>query len=410
MASVSRLALGIMLALGAASVVATAPADAKKKTPYTGPSFTREERASLAALEAALAARNYPAANTALATAQAAARGADARYQLAGLQLRLGRETNNTALQATAIDALLGSGRVPAAEQAPLHYMQGVFAVFAGKRERAENSLTRAFELSPNADTAIALARVKLDLRKNADAVALIDRAIELQAASGGKAPEAWYRRGLTLATMHNLGPQAIRFSRALVSAYPTSENWRDAVLIYRDYAKPDPAANLDAARLQRLSRALAGERDYLEAAQAFDGANLPGEAQSVFQEGVNGRMVDPAKATFKEAIAATQKRAAAAKAKLAALRTAALAAPSGAAALDAADQHLSFGDYAAAAQLYQAALQKGGIDPNVGNTRLGIALALAGRRAEADAAFNAVGGARADLASLWRVWLSQRA
>jgi tetratricopeptide (TPR) repeat protein len=410
MASVSRLALGIPLALGAASIVVSVPADAKKKPPYTGPSFTLEERTSLSALEAALAARNYPAATAALATAQAAARGSDARYLLAGLQLRLGRETGNTALQASAVEALLSSGRVPAAEQAPLHYTQGVFAAFAGKRERAETSLSRALELSPNPDTAIALARVKLDLRKNNDAVALIDRAIELQAATGRKAPEAWYRRGLALATMNNLGPQAIKFSRALVSAYPTSENWRDAVLIYRDYAKPDPATNLDAARLQRLSRALAGERDYLEAAQAFEGANLPGEAQSVFQEGVNGRMIDPAKATFKEAIAASQKRATAAKGKLATLRTTALAAPMGATALEAGDQFLSFGDYAAAAELYQAALVKGGIDPNVGKTRLGIALALAGRRAEADAAFNAVGGARADLASLWRVWLSQRA
>ncbi|QAY79281.1 lipopolysaccharide assembly protein LapB [Sphingosinicella sp. BN140058] len=409
MASVSRLSLGIALALGTASVVAIAPADAKK-APYTGPSFTKEERASLAALEAALAARNYSAANAALTTAQSAARGADARYQLAGLQLRLGRETNNTALQGAAVDDLLASGRIPVAEQAPLYATQGVLASFAGKRERAETALARAFELAPSPDAAIALARVKLDLRKNAEAVALIDRAIELQAASGQKAPEAWYRRGLTLATMNAMAPQAIKFSRALVAAYPNATNWRDAVLLYRDYAKPDAATTLDATRLQRLSKALAGERDYMEAAQAFGSANLPAEAQSVFQEGVNDRMVDPAKATFKEAIATSKKNATSAKAKLAAARTAAASAATGTAALDAGDQYLSFGDYAAAADLYRIALQKGGIDPNVGNTRLGIALALAGQRPDADAAFRTVGGPRADLAALWLIWLSQRA
>jgi Flp pilus assembly protein TadD len=61
------------------------------------------------------------------------------------------------------------------------------------------------------------------------------------------------------------------------------------------------------------------------------------------------------------------------------------------------------------AAALYRAAIEKGSIDANVANTRLGIALARAGQRAEAEAAFRAVGGARADLANLWLVWLSQR-
>jgi tetratricopeptide (TPR) repeat protein len=209
---------------------------------------------------------------------------------------------------------------------------------------------------------------------------------------------------------MNAMAPQAIKFSRALVAAYPSAQNWRDAVLLYRDYAKPDPATTLDATRLQRLSRALAGERDYFDAAQAFDGANLPGEAQSVFQEGVSDRMVDPAKATFKEAIATSKKKATTAKTKLAALGTAAASAATGTAALEAGDQYLSFGDYGVAADLYRTALQKGGIDPNVANTRLGIALALAGNRPEADTAFQTVSGTRGDLAALWRVWLAQRA
>jgi hypothetical protein len=38
------------------------------------------------------------------------------------------------------------------------------------------------------------------------------------------------------------------------------------------------------------------------------------------------------------------------------------------------------------------------------------MALALAGNRAEAEAAFKAVTGARAELASFWLTWLAQRA
>jgi hypothetical protein len=402
----------VALAAGAAAMIAM-PADAQKrgkKAAYAGPSLSKEERTALAALETALAARDYAGANAALTSARSAARGSDARYYLSGLQLRLGRETNNQALQSAAIDALIASGRVTGAELGQLYAAQGALASFAGERRRADGAFMRAMELAPTPDTALALAQLKIDNRKDAEAVPLIERAIALRAATGQPVPESWYRRGITVATIAKLAPQALKLSREWVAAYPSPQNWRDAVLLYRDYAKPDQAGLLDATRLMRLTKGLAGERDYFEAAAAFSSANLPGESRSVFEEGVSGRMVDPAKATFKEAIAASAKNATAARAKLAALRTAAGAAATGAPALDAGDQHLSFGDYAAAADLYRAAATKGGVDPAVASTRLGISLALAGRRAEAEAAFRAVAGPRAELASLWLVWLGQRA
>jgi Flp pilus assembly protein TadD len=154
----------------------------------------------------------------------------------------------------------------------------------------------------------------------------------------------------------------------------------------------------------------MAGERDYLEAAQAFDAAGLAGESRSVLDEGVNTRMVDPAKAVFKEAIATAARKAAAEKAKLSTLQAGATAAATGAPALQAGDVFLGAGNYTAAADLFRTALQKGATDAGVVNTRLGIALALAGRKAEAEAAFRAVTGPRAELAALWLIWLGQRA
>jgi hypothetical protein len=59
---------------------------------------------------------------------------------------------------------------------------------------------------------------------------------------------------------------------------------------------------------------------------------------------------------------------------------------------------------------MYRIALQKGG-DPAVVNTRLGIALARAGQKAEADAAFKAVpAGTRGQLAQLWMAWNNRAA
>jgi tetratricopeptide (TPR) repeat protein len=396
---VPGLALSLFLGAGAASLLA--PAAAQPPAAPQPPHLTKEERAAVAALQDALARRDYASAASALTAAQAAARGDDARYYTALLQFQLARETGNAALQASASEALIASGRMPQSELGRLYGLQGAGAYFGRDRARAEAAYTRAMDLSPSPETALALAQVKIERRKPAEAVTLIDSAIALQKARGQAVPESWYRRGIDLALSSSLAPQALKLSRDWIAAYPSSENWRDTMLIYRDLDKPDPAALADAIRLQRLAKGLSGERDYMDAAQGFTAAGLAGESRSVLDEGVTARMVDPAKPASKAAILAAARGATAARAKLAALRRAGT--------LEAGDQLLSFGDYAAAADAYTAALQKGGADANVVNTRLGIALALAGRRPEAQAAFGAVTGARADLASLWLVWLAQR-
>lgn len=405
--------LGLALIIGAASALPAAPASAQTGAQGTAaarlPSFTKEERAALRALDAALTARDYAAAATALAAAQAAARGTDARFHLASMQLRLGRETGNRAMQSQAVDALLASDLTPASELPALYLAQAALAAGTQSRQRSEAALTRALAAAPTAETALALSAVKLDLRKNAEAVALLDQAIGLRKATGQPVPESWYRRGAALASINSLPAQSLRFTRELAAAYPSPENWRDAVLTYRDVAKPDPAGKLDLVRLARLAKGLAGERDYLDAAQTFDAAGIPGESKSVLDEGVAARMVDPAKAAFKEALAGATRKAAAAKPKMAGLQATALAAATGAPALQAGDMFLGAGNYAVAAELFRAALQKGGVDAGTANIRLGTALALAGRKAEAEAAFRAVAGPRADLAALWLTWLGQR-
>jgi hypothetical protein len=400
--------MSFMLALGlAGGMFAAAPAAAQAPSAATA-HLPREERTALAALQAALAARDYGTAATALSAAQGAVRSEDGRYYLTNLQFQYARETNNAPLQTSTIDALIANGRTSQLELGQLYALRGTLAVYAGEREPAERAFTRALDLAPSADTALALAQVKYSLRKNVEALGLIDRAIQMRAASGQPAVESWYKRGIEIAVSAQQQPQAIRLSTQLVSAYPTPENWRDAVLVYRDMAKPDPAASVDAVRLLRATKALAGERDYLEAAQAFTAAGLPGEAKSVLAEGVAARLVDPLKATYKEAIANATRLAALDRAKLPALRTA--SAKGGAAAMEAGDHLLSFGDYAAAAAAYRSAVQNGAADPATANLRLGIALALAGSRAEAGTALQAVTGPRADLAALWLAYAARGA
>ena len=59
---------------------------------------------------------------------------------------------------------------------------------------------------------------------------------------------------------------------------------------------------------------------------------------------------------------------------------------------------------------MYRLAQTRVGEDPDLVTTRLGIALAMAGQRAEAETAFRAATGTRAELAALWQVLLSRPA
>jgi tetratricopeptide (TPR) repeat protein len=396
-------ALTLMLALSGATAAAS-PAAAQ--APSAAIRLPAEERSALAALQAALEARDYGTAASALSAAQAAVHSDDGRAYLTTLQFRYARETNNTALQTSSIDALIAGGRTSQTELGQLYAMRGTLAVFAQDRVAAEKAFTRALELAPTPDTALALAQVKVDLGRNLEALPLIDRAIQLRAATGQPVLESWYRRAIQIAVAGQQRAQALRLLTTLVSAYPTPENWRDAVYLYRDLAKPDAEGNADALRLMRATKAFGGERDYLDAAQTFTSAGLPGEAKAIFADGTAARMVDPMKATYKEAIATASRLAAGDRLKLPAYRAA--AARTGDAAVTAGDHFMSFGEYAPAADFYRAALQKGVADADEANLRLGMALALAGRSGEAASALHAVTGARAELAALWLAWVAR--
>ena len=115
-----------------------------------------------------------------------------------------------------------------------------------------------------------------------------------------------------------------------------------------------------------------------------------------------NGRTVGAAIADF-------QTRAQRDQAGLAGEARQAQAAANGRYARNIGDTYYGLGRYAEAVQMYRLAQTKGGEDANLINTRIGMALASAGQRAEAETALRAVTGTRADLAKLWLAWLARR-
>lgn len=410
---VSKIALSLALSLGGTAVVATAPLAAQKKEQPAQPELqlSKAEREALIPLETAFTAGDYATATTALNAAAQVVTGADAKHFVAQYRYQLGIKTSNFAMQADGLEALATAGKLDTAQQAEA-YGQIAYIAFNQLRDvaRAERALTREVELQPNDPQALSqLARVKRELKKPQEVLPLLQRAITAQKASGQPVPESWLKLALDNAyTAKSTG--AFQVSRDLLGAYPTKQNWRDALLVYREIGAPDPETNIDTYRLMRAADALSGERDYMLFADTLDKRGLTGETSAVLDEGVRKGMLDSAKAEVKAFVTRASARAKEDRPALAGEQATALGAAAGTQAAKIGDTLLGFGDYAKAAELYRAALQKGSVDANQVNTRLGIALALAGQKAEAESAFRAVTGPRAELANFWLVWLAQRA
>lgn len=409
----SNLALVAALAVtGAAYSAPAAAQDAKKQeAPQRQFKLNKAERNAIAPFQAAVNAKDWAAAAAALPAAQAASKGTDARYIVAHLQLQMALANNDKAAQSAALDALIASGGVGASELPALLRGQAGLAIEAKDYARAEAIYAQLLQANPNdVDTIVNLARLKSDTKKPAEALTLLDRAIAAQTASGKKADQTWYKYALKLA-YDAKSKDAARIGRQLVTAYPTAENWRDALLIYRE-ALPaaDKPLQLDLLRLMRSTGSLSSERDWYELAEALDNSGYPGETKAVLDEGSSLRKINLKKPVFGDLVKTSSARIADDRASLAGQEAKANAAANGTLALKIADAYYGYRDYAKAIALYQTALKKGGVDANIVNTRLGVALVAAGRKAEAEAAFKAVTGPRAELAGYWLLWLSQKA
>lgn len=420
MKSISRIALGVALVLGGASVVATAPADAQKKKKgeaaqpaNAGITLTKEERAALAPVQTAITAKDWATAQAALTAAAPNVTSPGGRYAVGRFQLEIGLGTNNTAMQGLGLDNLIASGQVEAKDLPVMYRNQAVLANNAGNKAKAEAAYARAIELSPNdPELMISLAQVKNDLKKPADAVQLISRAIEIKRAAGQPVDESWYKYALKLAYDGRSNPAlreaTQRLSRDLVTAFPTKENWRDSVLIFRDTNNLDAAADLDVLRFLRASNALAGERDWYDLVDGLYKAGNYAEAKAVLDDGTAKRMIDPKKAAFAELVRLTNARMAGDRASLGGEESKAMAAATGASALKIGDAFYGYGEHGKAIALYRAALTKGGVDANLVNTRLAMALLASGDRAGAEAAFKSLTGPRQNLGAFWLAWLAR--
>jgi tetratricopeptide (TPR) repeat protein len=357
-------------------------------------------------LQAAVTANDVANIPAKLAAAQAAAKSSDEKLFVARLQLKAAVAANDETAQGVAIEALIASGGIEQAQIPTFYLALGKLQHKNNQFAQAASSFERALAIDPaDSEALVWLAETRNSQGQANQAVALLQRAIQAKVSSGQKADEAWYKRAIALAFNANL-PNAIDLSRQWVAAYPTTANWSDALRLYRKIGNPDPTAKLDALRLARVTGALQGDPDFYAFAESAQ-TSSPGEARAVLDEAIAAKQIDPTKDLFKNMLATLKASGVMRLDELPQLATEARAAPAARLAVRTGDAYYGYGEYAKAADLYRAALPKSGADANLINLHLGMALARAGDKAGATAAFKAVGGPQAELAKFWLIYLA---
>ncbi len=417
---ISQVALAAVLTTGFATTAAPAAAQKKDKKAAAGtPQLKLSEpvRKSIAAAQAAVTANDSATAMTNIAAAEAVATTDDDRYIVNALKLQQLAKNNDRTTMIPVLDVLVANPSTPASDRPRYTYFRGVLAFEQKRYAEAAPFLIKARDLGyQDANLALQIAQSQVESGNVAGGMTEIQRAIDAETAAGRKAPEAWYNYAVAKTYGAGNRVETALWLQKTVAAYPTPQNWRKAILVYRDGAegkgaKPlDRNQRIDLFRLMRATKSLADQGDYLEYADSANAAGLPYEAKAVIEEGrATGKV--PASNTTATRIVAEANSSIKADRPLATLETQAKAAANGKLASQTADVHLAQGNYAKAAELYRLALSKGGTDASETNLRLGMALTQIGQKEEAKTAFAAVTAApRSDMAGFWRQWIDASA
>lgn len=414
MKTVSRAVIGLALAMGVGLPLAVAPAMAAKEkkekpAPAKAWQLSKEFRAAYIPADAAVKA-NAPDAVAKIEVAEAVVKNGDEKYIAGTLRLTLGQATKNPKLQLDGIIAMIASGSAAAVDAPKLNMAAGQLAYQAGNFQDAKKYLAEAIRLgNPGVDANLLLAEANFKMGTTVEGLTALDTAVKAEQAAGRKAPPEWYGRAAAMSYKAKLTGETAKWTREQVRAYPTPENWRSALVIYRDSANLDNQTLIDLFRLMHDTKALAGERDFFEyASLAITGA-LPGEAKTVIEEGFASGAVSKSSRAVAERLTDANVKIPSDKASVVNDEKRAPAAADGRLAANTGSAYLAYGDYAKAIDLFRLAQKKGGIDADVVNTRIGIALTRAGQKEAARAAFQAVSGAaRKEVAQFWLLWLDQ--
>ncbi len=358
-------------------------------------------------LQKAIQANDAAAYATALAAARAASTTKEDRYLVGRLQLNKAFADKDTAGMKQAIDDIAGAGILDNPTVAKLYTGLGS-SLYSGKQfNEAAAAFERGIALDPtNLDSMASLAESRFAQGRKAEAVPLLQKVVATRIAAGQKPEESLYRRLFDIAYDSKL-PSSVEIGRQWVAAYPNATSWRNALAIYQNANKPGVEEVLNLLRLMRATGALSNPLDFsLYATAAADQGNYV-ESQAVIDEGLAKKAINPSDRLIKEIIDGLKAKP---KTTVADLETATKDAKTATAFVRIGDRYFGMGNYAKAVEHYGMAEGKAGVDANLVNMHLGMALARSGDKAGAAAAFKKVAGPNAAIAQYWMIYVNQMA
>ncbi|AEG48369.1 hypothetical protein Sphch_0674 [Sphingobium chlorophenolicum L-1] len=420
---VTPVALALTLALAGGAV--SAPAFAAKKEEKKGGApklnVSPDVIKALQTAQQAAEKQDFAAAKAALADADSKAKSNDDKYQIGAIKLNTSIASKDTAMQSEGLTQMLDSGLTPpeqagqfnavAAEQAlqaknyDLAITRAKAAGAAGYKPEAVN-VTLAQAYFGKAGTANPSVEPQRSL--NQQGLAALKAAADATKAAGGQVPPQWYQIGVSRAATAKL-PEVTEWAKSAYQAAPNGENLRTLVRLFQQ-ANPTISnrENLDVLRLMATSGGLVLAQDYLEYAEMASKTGIYGEVKSAIDAGRSKGVLNASQGgdLYQPAVA----KMAGDKGSLGSAEADARKAATGKIAAATADAYLGYGDYAKAVAMFELAKQKGGVDADEINTRMGIAKALGGDNASAKAAFQSVqAGSRKQVADLWLAYLATK-
>ncbi|WP_176591157.1 hypothetical protein [Sphingobium sp. EM0848] len=419
---VTPVALALTLALTGGAV--SAPAFAKKEEKSSAPKLnvSPDVIKALQAAQTAAGKQDFAGAKAALAEADSKAKSNDDKYQIGAVKLNTSIAAKDAAMQGEALTQMLDSGLTPAeqvgqfnavaADQAlqaknyDLAISRAKAAAAAGYKPDAVN-VTLAQAYFGKAGTANASVEPQRGL--NQQGLVALKAAADATKAAGGQVPAQWYQIGVSRAATAKL-PEVTEWATLAYQANPSGENLRTLVRLFQQ-ANPNISnrENLDVLRLMAVSGGLVVAQDYLEYAEMASKTGIYGEVKSAIDAGRSKGVLSASQGgdLYQTAVP----KIAGDKGSLGSAEADAKKAANGKIAAATADAYLGYGDYTKAAAMFELAKQKGGVDADEINSRMGIAKALGGDTASAKAAFQSVqAGSRKKIADLWLAYLATKA
>jgi len=421
---VTPVALALTLALAGGAV--SAPAFAAKKDEKKGGApklnVSPDVIKALQAAQQAAGKQDFAAAKAALADADSKAKSNDDKYQIGAVKLNTSIASKDAAMQGEALTQMLDSGLTPPEQVGQFNAIAADQALQMKNYDLAITHARAALQAGYKPDVVnVALAQayfgkagtanssVEPQRGLNQKGLAALKAAADATKAAGGQVPAQWYQIGVSRAANAKL-PEVTEWAKMAYQAAPSGENLRTLIRLFQQ-ANPNISnrENLDVMRLMATSGGLVVSQDYLEYAEMASKTGIYGEVKTAIDAGRSKGVLSASQGgdLYQPAVA----KIAGDKGSLGSAEADARKAANGKIAAATADAYLGYGDYAKAVAMFELAKQKGGVDADEINTRMGIAKALSGDNASAKAAFQSVqAGSRKQIADLWLAYLGTKA